>query len=97
MIWYTGMCGSNGRRLTTHVSFMVKNVLYGALDPWFHNHDATIPNGTVIIGRTLLVGMGHSGPDLIVPLMLTMARALALYYRFLGTASILLRRGKISG
>ena len=33
MTWYTGTCGSNGHGLTIHVSFMVKSVLYGALDP----------------------------------------------------------------
>ena len=61
------------------------------------DHDATIPNGTVTIGRTSLVGVGHSGSNPIVPLMLhmvyfrTITRALTLYYRFLGTASTLLR------
>ena len=70
---------------------------------WFRDHDATILNGMVTIGRTSLVGVGHSGLDSIVPLMLrmvcfrAMAGALALYYRSLGTASTLLRRGKISG
>ena len=70
---------------------------------WFRDHDATSPNGTVIIGQISLVSVGHSGSDLIVPLMLrtvyfhAMARALALYYRSLGIASTLLRRGKISG
>ena len=70
---------------------------------WFRDHDATIPNGAVTIGRTSLVGVGYSESDPIVPLMLhtvcfrAMARALALYYRSLGTASTLLRRGKISG
>jgi hypothetical protein len=49
-----------------------------------------------------LVGVGHSGSDPIVPLVLrtvccAMAGALALYYRFIGTASTLLRRGNISG
>ena len=33
MTWYTGTCSSNGHGLTIHVSFMVKSVLYGALDP----------------------------------------------------------------
>jgi hypothetical protein len=47
-----------------------------------------------------LVGVGYSGSDLIVLLMLrmvcyAMAGALALYYRSLGTASTLLRRGNI--
>jgi hypothetical protein len=62
----------------------------------------TISNGSVTIGRTPLVGVGHSRLDSIVPLMLhmvccVMVRALALYYRFLGTAPTLLRRGNISG
>ena len=26
---------------------------------WFRDHDAIISNGTVTIGRTLLVGVGH--------------------------------------
>ena len=80
------------------------NVCYtGLWIYWFHDHDVTILNGTVTIGRTLLVSVGHSGSDPTVPLMLrtvcfcVMARALALYYRSLGTASTLLRRGKISG
>ena len=103
MTWYTGTCGSNGHGLTIHVSFTVKSVLYGALDPLVCDHDATILNGTVAIGRTSLVGVYYSGSDPIVPLMLrtvyfrAMARALALYYRSLETASTLLRRGKISG
>ena len=70
---------------------------------WFRDHDATISNGMVTIGRTSLVGVGHSGSDPIMPLMLhtvcfrAMAGALTLYYRSLGTASTLLRMGKISG
>jgi hypothetical protein len=49
-----------------------------------------------------LVGVGHSGPDLIGPLMLrmvcyAMTRALTLYYGSLGIVSTLLRRGNISG
>jgi hypothetical protein len=50
----------------------------------------------------VISGVGHPRPDLIVLLVLhtiyyTMAGALALYYRFLGIASTLLRRGNISG
>ena len=103
IIWCISMCGSNGHVLTIHVSFMVKSVLYGALDPLVRDHDATIPNCTITIGWMSLVGVGHSGSDPIVPLMLrtvcfrAMARVLALYYRSLRTASTLLRRGKISG
>ena len=103
MTWYTGTYCSNGHELIIHVSFMVKSVLYRALDPIVRDHDATIPNGTVTIGRTSLVGVGHSGSDPIVPPVLrtkcfhAMAGALALYYRSLRTASTLLRNGEISG
>jgi hypothetical protein len=69
---------------------------------WFRDLDATIPNSSVITGRMSLIGVGHSGSDLIVPLMLhtvcyAMDRALTLYYRSIGTASTLLRMGNISG
>ena len=37
---------------------------------WFRDHDSTIPNGTVIIGRMSLIGVGHSESDPIVALML---------------------------
>ena len=69
---------------------------------WFRDHDATISNGTVTIGHMSLVGVGHSGSDPIMRLMLrtvyfrAMPGALALYYKSFGTASTLLRRGKIS-
>ena len=83
---------------------MVKRVYYmGLWIHWFWDHDATIPNGTVTIGWMSLVGVGHLGSDPIMPLMLrticfrAIAGALALYYRSLGTASTLLRKGKISG
>jgi hypothetical protein len=103
MTWYTGTCSSNGHELTIHVSFMVKRVRYvRTVDPLVRDLDATIPNGSVITGRTSLVGVGHSRSDPIMPLMLhtvcyAMIGALALYYRSLGTASTLLRRGNISG
>ena len=70
---------------------------------WFRDYDATIPIGAITIERTSLVSVGHSRSDPIVPLMLltvcfrAMAGALALYYRSLGTASTLLRKGKILG
>jgi hypothetical protein len=69
---------------------------------WLRDLGATIPNGSVTIGRTSSVGVGYSRSDLIVPLMLrtvccAMAAALALYYRSLGTALAPLRRGNISG
>jgi hypothetical protein len=75
-------------------------VMWGLWIHWFHDLDATIPNGSVTTERTSLVGVGHSGSDPIVPLVLrtvccAMAGALALYYRSLGTALTLLRRGNI--
>jgi hypothetical protein len=52
---------------------MVKCVCYtGLWIYWFHDLDAIIPNCSVTIGRTSLVGVGHSGSDLIMPLMLRM-------------------------
>jgi hypothetical protein len=62
---------------------IVKCVCYmGLWIYWFRDPSATIPNGSVTIGRTSSVGMGHSRSDSIVPLMLrtvccAMARALA--------------------
>jgi hypothetical protein len=55
---------------------------------WFRDLDATIPNGAVTTGQMSLVGVGHSGSDPIVPLVLctvccAMVGALALYYRSL--------------
>jgi hypothetical protein len=69
---------------------------------WFRDLGATIPNGLVSIRQTSLVGVGHSKSNSIVPLMLctvycAMDGALALYYRSLGIAPTLLRRGNISG
>ena len=75
MTWYTGTCGSNGHELTIHVSFMVKCVCYtGLWIHWFYDHDATILNGTVTIGRTSLVGVSHSRSDPIMPLILHTVR-----------------------
>jgi hypothetical protein len=77
---------------------MVKCVCYtGLWIHWFRELDATIPNGSVTTRRTLLVGVGHSRSDSIVPLMLrtvccAMAGVLALYYMSLRIASTLLRR-----
>jgi hypothetical protein len=82
---------------------MIKCVCYIRLwIHWFRDLGTTIPNGLVTIRQTSLVGMGHSRSDSIVPLMLctiycAMVRALALYYRSLGIAPTLLRRGNISG
>jgi hypothetical protein len=62
MTWYTGTCGSNGHRLTIHVSFKVKCVCYmGIWIHWFRDPGATIPNGLVTIGQTSLVSVGHLG------------------------------------
>jgi hypothetical protein len=103
MTWYTNTYGSIDHGLTIHVNFMVKCVCYtGLWIHWFRDFDATIPNGSVTIGRTSLVGVGHSRLDSIVPLMLrtvsyAMVGALALYYRSLETASTLLRMGNILG
>jgi hypothetical protein len=82
---------------------MVKCVCYTELlIHWFHDHGATIPNGSIIIGRMSLVGVGYSRSNSIVPLMLrmvycTMAGALTLYYRSLETTLTLLRISNISG
>jgi hypothetical protein len=103
MTWYTGTYGSNGHGLTIHVSFYGQMcVSYRLWIHWFCDLDTTIPNGTVTTGRTSLVGMGHSGSNPIVLLMLhtvccTMAGALTLYYKSLGTASTLLKMGNMSG
>jgi hypothetical protein len=103
MTWYTGTCGSISHGLTIHVSFMVKCVCYtGLWIHWFHDLDASIPNDSVIVGWTSLVGVGHSKSDSIVPLMLrticyVMVGALALYYWSLEIVSTLLRRENISG
>jgi hypothetical protein len=77
-------------------------VSYGLWIHWFRDLVATILNGSVTIGRTSLVGVGHLESDSIMPLMLlmvccTMAGALTLYYRSLGTSSTLLRMCNISG
>jgi hypothetical protein len=102
MTWYTNTCGSNAHELIIHVSFMVKCVCCtGLWIHWFCDPGATIPNGSVTIGWTSLVGVGHLRSNSIMPLILhtvccALAGALALYYRSLGIASTLLRRGNIS-
>jgi hypothetical protein len=89
--------------LLYRLHIMFKCVCYtGLWIHWFHGHGATIPNGSVTIGRTSLVSVGHSRSDSIVPLMLrtvccAMARVLSLYYRSLWTMPTLLKRGNISG
>ena len=87
MTWYTG------HGFIIHVSFMVE---CGC------DHNATISNGTVTIGWTLLVGVDHSRSDSIMLLMLrtvccAMARALTLYDRPLEIALTLLRMDNILG
>jgi hypothetical protein len=69
---------------------------------WFHDPGAIIPNGSVTIWWTSLVGVGHWRLDSIVLLMLhtvccTMAGAPTLYYRSLRIVQTLLRMGNISG
>ena len=103
MTWYTSTCSSNGHGLTIPVSFMVKCVSYTGLSiHWFLDHGATIPNGSVTIGWTSLVGVGHPRSDSVVLLILrtvccAMGRALAIYYRSLETLPTLLRSDNISG
>ena len=102
MTWYTNTCGNNGHGFIIYVSFMVKCISYtGLWIHWFRDHDATIPNDTIIIGHTLLVNVSHSRSNSIMPLMLrmvycAMVGTLVLYYRSLGTAPTLLRMGNIS-
>jgi hypothetical protein len=103
MTWYTSICGSNSHMRTIYVSFMVKCVCYtGLWIHWFCDLVATIPNGSVAIGWTSLVGVGHPRSNSVIPLMLHMVccvmdRTLALYYRFLETAPTLLRMNNILG
>jgi hypothetical protein len=103
MTWYTGTCDSNCHELTIHVRFMIKCVCYtGIWIHWFYDHGVAIPNGLVTIGRTPLVGVGHLRSDSVVSLMLytvcyVMIGTLALYYRSLGIAPTLLRKGNILG
>jgi hypothetical protein len=74
---------------------MVKCVCYtGLWIHWFHDLGVIIPNSSVTIGRTSLVGVGHSKSDLIMPLILrlvcyAMARVSALYYKSLGTVPMI--------
>jgi hypothetical protein len=70
--------------LLYNLRIMIKCVCYTELwIHWFRDLDATIPNGSVTIGRTLLVGVGHSRSNSIMPLILrtvcyAMAGALAM-------------------
>jgi hypothetical protein len=62
MTWYTSTCGSNVHGFTIHVSFMVKCVRYvRTVDPLVCDLDATIPNGSITIGQTSLVGVATRG------------------------------------
>ena len=89
--------------LLYRLHIMVKCVCYTRLwIRWFHDHGVTIPNGSVTIGLTSFVGVGHLRLDSIVSLMLrtvccAMDGALALYYRSLRTEPTLMRMGNISG
>jgi hypothetical protein len=78
------------------------SVLYGLWIHWFRDPGATIPNGSIIIGRTSLVGVGCLRSDSIVPLILcmvfcAMAVALTLYYRSFEIVSTLLKMSNILG
>ena len=89
--------------LLYRLHIMVKCVCYtGHLIHWFRDYSVTSPNGSVTIGRTSLVGVGHSRSDSVVLLILcticcAMAGAPALYYRSIGTTPTLMRRDNISG
>jgi hypothetical protein len=73
---------------------MVKCVCYtGLWIHWFRDHGATIPNGSVTIRHTSLLGVDHLRLDSIVLLMLRMVRCVRSFW----TASTLLRMGNISG
>ena len=55
--------------LLYRLHIMVKRVYYtGLWIHWFRDHDAIIPNGTVTIGQTSIVDVGHSESNPIVPL-----------------------------
>jgi hypothetical protein len=88
--------------LLYRLHIMVKCVCYiGLWIQWFCDLGATIPNGSVTIGHTSLVGVYHSRSDSIVPLMLrmvccAMARALTLHYRSIETVPTLLKMDNIS-
>jgi hypothetical protein len=77
-------------------------VIWGLWIHWFRDPGETIPNDSVTIGWTLLVGVDHLRSDSIVPLMLCMVcyamiGTLTLYNKSLRTTPTLLRRGNISG
>jgi hypothetical protein len=97
--WYARTCG-----MAYYINFILWSmcVYYtGLWIHWFCDYGATIFKDLVTIGRTSLVGVGHSRLDSVVPLMLrtvccAIARVLVLYYRSLGTAPTLLRMSNIS-
>jgi hypothetical protein len=98
-IWYASTCGINGHGLLYRLHIMVKCMCYTELwIYWFRDPSATILNGSVTKGQTSLVGVGHSRlPLMLCTVCYAMAGALILYYRSLGTAPTLLRRGNILG
>ena len=73
------------------------NVCYvGLWIYWFHDHDATIPNSTDVITQCGPFGVElDRAANVTYGMFRAMDRALALYYRSLGTTSTLLRRGDI--
>jgi hypothetical protein len=75
--WYAGTCGMNGHELIIWTTYYGQMCVLcegcgsiGLWIHWFRDLDATIPNGLVTTGRTSLVGVGHSGSNPIVLLML---------------------------
>ena len=95
-VWY-------GRPWAYYINCVLwSNVCYMGLSiHWFHDLEATILIGLVTTGWMSLVGVGHSGSDSIMPLMLhtvccVIIGVLALYYRSLVTVSTPLRQGNIS-
>ena len=94
------MYGSNGHGLTIRVNFMVKCVCVDFGSNGFVTKMQPFPmDGNYM--TDVISGVGHLRLDPVVLLVLhtvccALAGALALYYRSLGTASTLLRRGNIS-
>jgi hypothetical protein len=97
------MCGSNGHGLTIQVCFVVNVcVCVGALYPMVSWPMMQLFPMDGHYRTNVISGVGHPRSNLVVLLVLcmvccTMAGAPTLYYRFLGTASTLLRGGNISG
>ena len=90
----------NGHGLTIQVKFMVKCVCVGFGSNGFVIKTQPFPMGGHY-RMNVISGVGHPRLDLVVLLVLrmvqcAMARARALYYRSLRTASTMLRKDNIS-